>query len=115
MLERILGWRVERLVGTFAGQHVETEWRIVHDPAAGPGPTLGLPDLPTGWVYEGWAVFDDPKLPIIGEGDQQPNDNFRQELVSGAEAAVKVMVDRGIADPDRRAPRLPRLPDPAAR
>jgi dipeptidyl aminopeptidase/acylaminoacyl peptidase len=54
-------------------------------------------------LTQGWAVFDDPKLPIIGEGDQQPNDNFRQELVSGAEAAVKVMVDRGIADPDRIA------------
>jgi len=26
------------------------------DPAAGPGPTLELPELPTGWVYEGWVV-----------------------------------------------------------
>ncbi len=28
------------------------------DPTAGPGPGLGLPTLPAGWVYEGWAVID---------------------------------------------------------
>ena len=26
------------------------------DPSAGPGPTLSLPTLPTGWIYEGWIV-----------------------------------------------------------
>ncbi len=26
------------------------------DPMAGPGPTLDLPTLPDGWVYEGWVV-----------------------------------------------------------
>jgi hypothetical protein len=26
------------------------------DPTAGPGPTLTLPTLPAGWVYEGWVV-----------------------------------------------------------
>jgi hypothetical protein len=29
------------------------------DPAAGPGPTLNLPALPAGWVYEGWVVGPD--------------------------------------------------------
>jgi hypothetical protein len=29
------------------------------DPSAGPGPTLDLPELPTGWVYEGWVVGGD--------------------------------------------------------
>lgn len=29
------------------------------DPAAGPGPSLDLPELPAGWVYEGWVVGDD--------------------------------------------------------
>lgn len=28
------------------------------DPGAGPGPSLNLPTLPTGWSYEGWAVVD---------------------------------------------------------
>ncbi len=29
------------------------------DPAAGPGPSLTLPELPAGWVYEGWVVGDE--------------------------------------------------------
>ena len=29
------------------------------DPTAGPGPTLELPTLPAGWVYEGWVVGAD--------------------------------------------------------
>ncbi len=28
------------------------------DPTAGPGAGLTLPTLPTGWIYEGWAVID---------------------------------------------------------
>ena len=29
------------------------------DPSAGPGPSLDLPTLPEGWVYEGWVVGAD--------------------------------------------------------
>ena len=29
------------------------------DPAAGPGPSLTLPELPAGWMYEGWVVGSD--------------------------------------------------------
>jgi hypothetical protein len=29
------------------------------DPDGGPGPTLMLPDLPDGWVYEGWVANQD--------------------------------------------------------
>jgi hypothetical protein len=32
------------------------------DPAGGPGPSLALPDLPTGWVFEGWGVTQDTPL-----------------------------------------------------
>ena len=28
------------------------------DPTAGPGAGLDLPELPEGWIYEGWAVID---------------------------------------------------------
>ena len=40
------------------------------------------------------AVIDDPTMPIVGEGDTEPNDNFVEQLVSGAEAAVKMAVDK---------------------
>ena len=29
------------------------------EPSSGPGPSLTLPDLPAGWVYEGWVVGPD--------------------------------------------------------
>ena len=54
-------------------------------------------------LSQGFAVFDDPKMPIIGAGDNLPNDNFRQQLIDSAQAAVDVLVERGIADPDRIA------------
>ena len=54
-------------------------------------------------LAQGFAVFDDPKMPIIGAGDSLPNDNFRQQLVDSAQAAVDTLVERGIADPDRIA------------
>jgi len=35
-------------------------WFLDPDPA--PGPSLQLPDLPTGWVWEGWGVTQDTPL-----------------------------------------------------
>ncbi len=58
---------------------------------------------PLAYLSLGYAVFDDPKMPIVGVGEEQPNDNFREQLVSSAEAAVDTLVARGIADPDRIA------------
>ncbi|MEM8685253.1 MAG: prolyl oligopeptidase family serine peptidase [Pseudomonadota bacterium] len=58
---------------------------------------------PLAYLSLGYAVFDDPKMPIVGVGEEQPNDNFRQQLVSSAEAAVDTLVARGIADPERIA------------
>lgn len=54
-------------------------------------------------LAQGFAVFDDPTMAIVGDGDAQPNDSFRAQLVQSAEAAVKTLVDKGIADPERIA------------
>ena len=54
-------------------------------------------------LSQGFAVFDDPKMPIIGADDNLPNDSFRQQLIDSAQAAVDELVERGIADPDRIA------------
>jgi len=56
---------------------------------------------PLAYLALGYAVFDDPKMPIVGVGDELPNDSFRKQLVASAEAAVDVLVERGIADPQR--------------
>ena len=51
------------------------------------------------FLTQGYAVFDDPKMPIIG-GDTA-NNHYVEQLVMNARAAVKAVVDAGVADPDR--------------
>jgi dipeptidyl aminopeptidase/acylaminoacyl peptidase len=51
----------------------------------------------------GYAVLDDPTMPIVGEGDEEPNDKFIEQLVSSAQAAVDEVVRRGVADPNKIA------------
>jgi dipeptidyl aminopeptidase/acylaminoacyl peptidase len=58
---------------------------------------------PVIWLTQGFAVLDDPAMPIVGEGDEHPNDTFIQQLVMSAQAAVDEVVRRGVADPDRIA------------
>ena len=55
------------------------------------------------WLMHGYAVLDDPSMPIIGEGEEEPNDTYVKQLVSSAKAAVNEVVRRGVADRDRIA------------
>ncbi len=55
------------------------------------------------YLTQGYAVLDDPTMPIIGEGDEEPNDTFVQQLVMSAQAAVDMLVERGVGDRDRMA------------
>jgi dipeptidyl aminopeptidase/acylaminoacyl peptidase len=55
------------------------------------------------WTLLGYAVLDDPSLPIIGEGDEEPNDTYVEQLVAGAQAAIDELVRRGVGDPQRMA------------
>ena len=51
----------------------------------------------------GYAVLDHPSMPIIGEGEEEPNDTYVKQLVSSAKAAVDEVVRRGVAHRDRIA------------
>jgi dipeptidyl aminopeptidase/acylaminoacyl peptidase len=51
------------------------------------------------FLTQGYAVFDDPKMPILG-GDTA-NNHYVEQLVMSARAGVKALVDLGVADPDR--------------
>ncbi|MBD1847964.1 S9 family peptidase [Cyanobacteria bacterium FACHB-63] len=51
-------------------------------------------------LTQGYAVLNDPKLPIIGEGDAEPNDTYVEQLIAGAEAAIDYVVCRGVATRD---------------
>lgn len=55
---------------------------------------------PIHWAAKGWAIMDDFSLPVIGEGDAQPNDTFIEQMVSGATAAVNYVTSRGVCDPN---------------
>jgi dipeptidyl aminopeptidase/acylaminoacyl peptidase len=50
------------------------------------------------WVTRGYVVLDDASFPIIGEGTTEPNDNFIEQLVSNAEAAIDAVDKLGYID-----------------
>jgi len=58
---------------------------------------------PIYWVAKGYVVLDGAAFPIIGEGDEQPNDTFRSQLVANAKAAIDAMDELGYIDRDRVA------------
>ncbi len=51
-------------------------------------------------LTQGYAILDNPTMPIIGPGETA-NDTYVDQLVASAEAAVDKLVDMGIADRDR--------------
>ncbi len=55
------------------------------------------------FLARGYAVLDDPTMPIIGEGDEEPNDSYVDQLVSSAKAAIDEVARRGVGDPSRVA------------
>ena len=55
------------------------------------------------FVTRGYAVLDDASFPVVGEGETEPNDSFREQLVMNAEAAIRAGEARGVVDPDRVA------------
>ena len=50
------------------------------------------------WVTRGYAVLDDAAFPIIGEGKAEPNDNFIEQLISNARAAIDAVDSLGYID-----------------
>lgn len=55
------------------------------------------------WCALGYAVLADPSMPIIGEGDAEPNDTYVDQLVRGARAAVDHLVTLGVSERGRFA------------
>ena len=58
---------------------------------------------PLYWLTQGYAILERATMPIVGEGDEEPNDSYIEQLVASAEAAVNEAVRRGVADPNRVA------------
>ncbi|MCT4581020.1 MAG: prolyl oligopeptidase family serine peptidase [Flavobacteriales bacterium] len=55
------------------------------------------------WVTRGYAILDDASFPIVGEGNNEPNDTFRTQLVADAKAAIDAIDNMGYIDRNRVA------------
>ena len=53
------------------------------------------------WVTRGYAVLDNAAMPIIGEGDKEPNDTYVSQLVASAKAVIDYTASLNIVDPNR--------------
>ena len=58
---------------------------------------------PQAFLAKGYVVLNNPTMPIVGEGDTEPNDTYVQQLVASAQAAVDEVVKRGVGDRERIA------------
>ncbi len=56
---------------------------------------------PVFWVTRGYAVLDQADMPIVGEGSNEPNDTFIQQIEDNAKALIDYVVDLGVADRNR--------------
>jgi dipeptidyl aminopeptidase/acylaminoacyl peptidase len=56
---------------------------------------------PIFWVARGYAVLDNATMPIIGEGDKEPNDTYVEQLVASAQAVVDYAASLGVLDKNR--------------
>ncbi len=74
--------------------------QVTNDPNEFTYPYYGSPIY---WVMRGYAVLDDAAFPIIGEGDEEPNDSFITQLVGNAKAAIDAVDDLGYIDRERVA------------
>ncbi len=53
---------------------------------------------PLFWVMRGFAILDNAAFPIIGEGDNEPNDTFVEQLVANGKAAIDAVDALGYLD-----------------
>ncbi len=53
------------------------------------------------FVTMGYAILDNASIPIVGEGDKEPNDTYIEQLVASAKAAVDEGVRLGVVDAKR--------------
>ncbi|WP_426175712.1 prolyl oligopeptidase family serine peptidase [Massilia sp. TWR1-2-2] len=58
---------------------------------------------PAAFLAMGYAVLDNPSMPIVGAGTEEPNDTYLPQLIANAEAAVNEVVRRGVAERHRIA------------
>jgi len=58
---------------------------------------------PVAFATQGYAVLENATIPIVGEGQAEPNDTYVEQLVASAKAAIDEGVRRGVVDRNRVA------------
>lgn len=58
---------------------------------------------PVPFVTQGYAVLENATIPIVGEGQAEPNDTYVEQLVASAQAAIDEGVRLGVVDRHRVA------------
>jgi dipeptidyl aminopeptidase/acylaminoacyl peptidase len=58
---------------------------------------------PVPFVTQGYAVLENATIPIVGEGNAEPNDTYVEQLVAGAQAAIDEGFKLGVVDRNRVA------------
>ncbi|KAJ1412562.1 Six-bladed beta-propeller, TolB-like [Sesbania bispinosa] len=84
--------------GEFKSKDAAGQVRGSPNEFAGIGPTSALL-----WLARRFAILSGPTIPIIGEGDEEANDRYVEQLVASAEAAVEEVIRRGVAHPKKIA------------
>ena len=72
--------------------------QITSNPNRFTSPSYGSPIY---WVTRGYVVLDGAAFPIVGEGDVEPNDSFRNQLVANGKAAIDAVDELGYIDRTR--------------
>ena len=58
---------------------------------------------PIYWLTKGYAILDNVSFPILGIEDNEPNDDFRNQLVANAKAAIDAVDSMGFINKERVA------------
>jgi len=58
---------------------------------------------PIPFVTQGYAVLENATIPIVGEGQAEPNDTYVEQLVASAQASIDEGVRLGVVDRNRVA------------
>ena len=58
---------------------------------------------PLPFLLAGYAVFNDPTMPIVNQKRKPGNDTYVEQLVANAQAAIDELARRGVTDPKRVA------------
>ncbi len=74
-----------------AGQSTTNPNRFIY-------PNYGSPIF---WVTRGYVILANAAFPIVGEGEEEPNDSFRKQLVDNAKAAIDAVDALGYVDRNR--------------